>query len=237
MSSRIHDLGGMYGLGPVVREVDEPVFHADWERQIFAIHVAIAGEGYNLDEFRHGIELMQPAHYLTSSYYEHWLATIQYNLLKSGRIDAERLSELTKQVAAQADFQLDDREDPELTQRLLAGIQQGAWTDEASGSPPRFGVGARVLTINRNPSHATRLPQYARSKEGVIRRVYPSLILPDTNAHREGSNPQWVYNVEFAASELWGVDAEPGNVLYLDLWESYLTPADDGSPSEEDERE
>ena len=67
--------------------------------------------------------------------------------------------------------------------------------------------------------------------------MYPSLILPDTNAHREGSNPQWVYNVEFAASELWGVDAEPGNVLYLDLWESYLTPADDGSPSEEDERE
>jgi len=30
------------------------------------------GQGlYNLDEFRHGIEVMNPANYLTSSYYEH----------------------------------------------------------------------------------------------------------------------------------------------------------------------
>jgi hypothetical protein len=26
----IHDLGGMHGFGPVVREKDEPVFHAEW---------------------------------------------------------------------------------------------------------------------------------------------------------------------------------------------------------------
>jgi len=226
-------MGGMYGLGPVVREVDEPVFHAEWERQIFAIHVAIAGEGYNLDEFRHGIELMPPAHYLTSSYYEHWLATIQHNLLTSGRIDAERLDELTRQVSSQPDFRLDDREDPNLTKRLLEGIQEGAWTDEEVATPPRFEVEDRVLTINQNPRHATRLPQYARGKAGVVRRVYPSLILPDTNAHREGTNPQWVYNVEFTGTELWGVDAEQGNLLYLDLWESYLTPSFDGPPNEE----
>ena len=33
----IHDLGGMQGLGPVVREENEPVFHEDWERRIFAV--------------------------------------------------------------------------------------------------------------------------------------------------------------------------------------------------------
>ena len=33
----IHDLGGMQGFGPVEREENEPVFHADWERHIFAL--------------------------------------------------------------------------------------------------------------------------------------------------------------------------------------------------------
>ena len=26
----IHDLGGMQGFGPIEREENEPVFHADW---------------------------------------------------------------------------------------------------------------------------------------------------------------------------------------------------------------
>ena len=33
----IHDLGGMQGFGAVVREEHEPVFHADWERHVFAV--------------------------------------------------------------------------------------------------------------------------------------------------------------------------------------------------------
>src|SRR5918992_50414 len=28
----VHDMGGMHGFGAVVREADEPVFHAPWER-------------------------------------------------------------------------------------------------------------------------------------------------------------------------------------------------------------
>jgi Nitrile hydratase beta subunit len=33
----IHDMGGRHGFGPVVRERDEPVFHAKFERRTFAI--------------------------------------------------------------------------------------------------------------------------------------------------------------------------------------------------------
>ncbi len=33
----IHDMGGMDGFGPVLREDNEPVFHAQWERRVFAI--------------------------------------------------------------------------------------------------------------------------------------------------------------------------------------------------------
>src|SRR5688572_19732999 len=70
----VHDLGGMHGFGPVEREADEPVFHAPWEAVVVAIRRSrIMGRFFNIDEFRHGIERMDPAHYLGSSYYERWL--------------------------------------------------------------------------------------------------------------------------------------------------------------------
>jgi len=66
----VHDLGGMDGFGPVVRERNEPIFHADWERRVFGMMLATLGQGiYNLDEIRHSIERMAPAHYLGSTYY------------------------------------------------------------------------------------------------------------------------------------------------------------------------
>ena len=69
----IHDLGGMHGMGPIRPEANEPVFHEDWERRVFGVMIAtFAGGQFNVDEFRHAIERMDPAHYLESSYYEHW---------------------------------------------------------------------------------------------------------------------------------------------------------------------
>jgi hypothetical protein len=37
----------------------------------------------------------------------------------------------------------------------------------------------------------------------------------------EGENPQHVYTVGFASTELWGPDAEPFT-LHVDLFETYL---------------
>ncbi len=33
-----HDLGGMHGFGPVEPEPNEPVFHHEWERRVFALN-------------------------------------------------------------------------------------------------------------------------------------------------------------------------------------------------------
>jgi len=52
--------------------------------------------------------------------------------------------------------------------------------------------------------------------------VFP---LPDTNAAFQGENPQHVYSVRFEARELWGDQAKPQDLVYLDLWDSYLEPA------------
>ncbi len=37
----VHDMGGMTCFGPVEREDDEPVFHHDWERRVFALSAAM----------------------------------------------------------------------------------------------------------------------------------------------------------------------------------------------------
>ena len=71
------DVDAVVHIGPVEPEENEPVFHADWEKRVYAINRALRTRGLvNIDEFRHGVERMNPAHYLTSSYYEHWLDSV-----------------------------------------------------------------------------------------------------------------------------------------------------------------
>ena len=79
----IHDLGGMHGLGPILNEENEPYFHHEWERRVFPLFASLfVGGHFNVDEFRHAIERMDPAHYLEASYYEHWLHAFETLLLE-----------------------------------------------------------------------------------------------------------------------------------------------------------
>jgi len=70
----IHDMGGMHGLGPVVREQHEPVFHQRWEGRVYGLSRLLRfGGRWNLDAFRYAQEQTPPAEYLRLSYYERWL--------------------------------------------------------------------------------------------------------------------------------------------------------------------
>jgi nitrile hydratase len=92
----VHDLGGMHGLGPIAPEANEPVFHEEWERRMFALFMAsFAGGHYNVDEFRYAIEKMAPADYLRSGYYEHWLHAVEALLVERGVLtEAEIMSRM-----------------------------------------------------------------------------------------------------------------------------------------------
>ncbi|MFC7642379.1 SH3-like domain-containing protein [Streptosporangium lutulentum] len=70
------------------------------------------------------------------------------------------------------------------------------------------------------PGH-TRLPGYVRGHAGVVDLIQPAAVLPDTNAHFQGENPQYVYSVRFDSRELWGAGTDPFAVT-ADLFESYL---------------
>jgi len=94
----IHDLGGMQGFGPIEREENEPVFHADWERRIFALlNLTIAAGQYHVDEIRHAIERMAPAEYLMTQYDVHWLhAAVDLRDMKGVVTHAELEQRLTE---------------------------------------------------------------------------------------------------------------------------------------------
>lgn len=89
-----HDLGGMHGFGAIDPEPDEPVFHAEWERRVFALTLAMGAHGaWNLDQSRYARECMNPADYLTSSYYEHWLFGLERLLVANGFVTGQEINE------------------------------------------------------------------------------------------------------------------------------------------------
>ncbi len=85
---------------------------------------------------------------------------------------------------------------------------------------PAFAVGERVRARDISPSGHTRLPRYVRGHVGVVDIIQPPGVLPDTDAHFLGENPQYVYSVRFDSHDLWGADAEPFE-LTVEMFESY----------------
>jgi nitrile hydratase len=225
----IHDLGGMHGFGTVEREVNEPLFHAAWERTVLAVQLtALRKRLYNLDELRHGIERMPAAEYLGATYYERWLAGIsrllvEKGILKEGELEARaaEVPEARKAVPPTAPRPA-GREEPV---HPAFDPSRGHPFRREANAPARFAVGDAVLTKHFQPAGHTRLARYARGKRGVVDRHHGCFVFPDTNAHAEGEDPDHVYSVRFEGPELWGKTVEGRGAVYIDLWESYLESA------------
>jgi len=219
-----HDMGGMHGFGPVIREENEPIFHAEWERTVYGINRAIRSRGIiNIDESRHGIERMPPAEYLAASYYERWLSSLERVLVEKGIVSQAELEARVALLQEHPDTPQPQRDDPELYQ-ILTTSTSGQAQYQRETSAPRFAAGDRVVTRNVHPTGHTRLPRYVRGKHGTIAEVRGGYVLPDTHAHGLGEQPQPMYTVCFEGDELWGASSEPRERVYVDLWETYLEP-------------
>ena len=202
-------MGGMEGFGRVQPELNEPTFHADWERRVLAIFSGVLTlNGRNMDEFRHAIERIPPVRYLTSSYYERWLLAAETLLVERAIITREELKSLAQ---------------PERISVALPAVSPKAVSAKAR-LRARFKVGDLIKARSIHPLGHTRSPHYVRGKTGVVRRVHGLYVFPDTNAHRVGENRQHVYLVEFSARELWGRNDRER--VMIDLWEDYLEPVD-----------
>ena len=221
----VHDLGGMQGFGRVEREENEPVFHARWEAEVLAMMRAGGGRGvYNLDEFRHAVERMPPAHYLSATYYEKWLEGITRLFKEKGVVTEAEIEARTAFFEARPDASATAALTGPLPERVPSTT---GWPQESmrhTGVRPRFAPGDRVITRHIHPRGHTRMPRYARGKRGVVHLVHGVHVFPDSHAHGLGEQPQPLYSVRFEARELWGEAAEPCQWVHLDLWESYLEP-------------
>ncbi len=216
----IHDMGGMQDMGPVEHEKNEPVFHHAWEGRVYAMTRALGAWGkWNIDVGRYGIEILSPVDYLRMSYYEKWLVRNVALLVERGLVTREEIE--TGKPAPGS-----HKATPPLTAAAVPGaLDRGNFMRPEAKAEARFKVGQRVRARNMNPLGHTRLPRYARGKEGTIVRHRGVFVFPDTNAQFQGEHPQHLYSVRFAARELWGEDAAPRDSVSLDMWDSYLEHA------------
>jgi nitrile hydratase beta subunit len=205
----VHDLGGMQGFGPVEVEADEPVFHQDWEGRMFGLAVGTLGAvDFKTPMFRHAIERMDPGHYLTSSYFEHWLTAMATLLVEEGTISHDELDPLVDAFPLSRPPAVDADD-----------VESGPQAAE-----PRFTVGDAVRVRDLQFAGHTRCPRYLRGRRGVVVRMEPAAPVPEVEAHRRERLLEHTYGVRFEAAELWG-DESANAAVHVDLYERYLDPA------------
>lgn len=218
----VHDMGGMEGFGPVEPEQNEPVFHAEWEGRVYAIHRALGAFGlWNIDASRHVLERYRPDEYLRMSYYERWGERLFQQAVEFGLVTPEELASGQADPAA-------PRRTPALRPTDTARfVNRGLPPSDDPAVPARFAVGARVRAKNLHPAGHTRLPRYLRGHAGQIVRDHGVHVFPDTNAHFAGEKRQHLYAVRFAARDLFGERAAARDAIHADLFEDYLEDAHD----------
>ncbi len=216
----IADMGGMQGWGPVKRPGDEPAFGERWEGRAFALGLlSMRTSGTNLDSFRHALERQSPMNYIADGYYGRWCHAAETLLVDSSIIAPGAVEARARNLRGE---NVEEPAWPEPNKPDYAPTAAGSLREVTE--PPAFAVGDRVRAKDIHPTKHTRLTRYVRGREGVIERIQPSALLPDTHATFEGENAQHLYSVRFDSHELWGPDAEDFT-LNIDLWESHLEAA------------
>jgi nitrile hydratase len=221
----IHDMGGMHGFGPVVREEHEPVFHEPWEGRVYGMRVRFGAKmpapypGVG----RTHIESIPPKTYLEMSYYERFLESLVQRAIATGVITAEELDARTRRFEDDPAASVPRRDDPQAVAETVEGLKTQRHPAR-EGRAPRFKQGDAVAAINISRFGHNRLPRYIRGKHGVIERVNGLHAIEDEKAYGEDPTPQTVYTVGFEGAEVWGVECEPNLRVYVELWEDYLQP-------------
>jgi nitrile hydratase len=226
--TRIHDMGGRYGDGPVTPDTtEEPVFVQTWHGRTLALTLAAGALGrWNIDASRHVRECLPPADYARFGYYEKWLGGLANILVAQGIVSADEIA--AGRALGPADDSLRGRR--LAAEKVVPVLRSGGPSARPVDTVPRFAIGTQVTTrpIAANQAISgghTRLPAYAAGKTGTVVLHHGGHVLPDSNAHFDGEAPEHLYTVSFAAGDLWQHAESPADEVCLDLWDSYLTPA------------
>jgi nitrile hydratase beta subunit len=214
----IADMGGTEGWGPThPPRVDEPVFAEPWQGRTLALALlSTLQAGCNLDAFRHALERLDRTAYLADGYYGRLLNAAELMLTESAVLAPSAIRARARSLRGE---QVEQPPVPEPAKPGYAPTAEGSL--RIVDAAPAFATGEQVRAKNKSPAGHTRLARYVRGHTGVVALIQPASVLPDTNAHFQGENPQYVYSVRFDSHELWGADAEPF-ALTIEMFESYL---------------
>ena len=198
----MHDLGGKQGFGAIRYTPMAPTFHAHWEKRVNALYSLAVKLGiFNMDEYRHAIERMEPRHYLSASYYERTLTSLATLCVEKGLVTREEL-----EARAQAAFPL--------------SLPIASGRSNAAAREP-FKVGDRVRARDDLVAGHTRMPAYIRGKKGVVVGASPVYPFPDAQAHGVAAADEPTYDVRFSTTELWPNSADEAFV-HVGVFKSYL---------------
>jgi len=185
-----HDLGGRK-LGPIAIEQNEPVFHSDWERSVFGATICTIIKGaYTVDEFRSGIEQMDPHDYLAATYYEKWLFTMEYHLRRGGVLDRKDIAARLEAMRDGSAPPVRQGDDPELLKTIDWLIPNGASSRRDLPGKPRYRAGDRVRGRQVEAAPHTRIPLYCQGRTGVVERVHAAYPLPDRAVRHEAEQAE-----------------------------------------------
>jgi nitrile hydratase len=200
-----HDLGGRQGFGKVRHTPNAPAFHEDWEVRVNSLYALAVRLGiFNMDEYRHAIERMEPRHYLTASYYERSLTGLATLCVEKGIVTREELERRARGL-----FPLSAKSAP-----------------GRSNAPARerFVPGDRVrVKPDYVPGHV-RMPAYVRGKTGVVVSESPAYPFPDAHAHGVEAQDEPTYDVRFRSEDLWPNSADRA-LIHVGVFQSYLERA------------
>ena len=167
--------------------------------------------GFNTDAFRHGIERERPEDYLRLGYWSKWARNAERMLVEGGVLPRDAVDAALEGRAAV--------QEAERTTDAVAPVQRASEAEPPG--PASFAVGDRVrVKAKRSDGGHTRLPSYVEGRVGEIVMVNGGWVFPDTHAHGNGLDPQWVYAVDFAAADLWA--GAGTHRVRVDLFEPYL---------------
>ena len=201
----MHDLGGKQGFGPVRHSPKAQVFHEPWEKRVNALYSLAVKLGiFNMDEYRHAIERMEPRHYLSASYYERSLTSLATLCVEKGIMTRE---ELERRAEGRFPLAL-----PSAPGRSNAAQRE------------RFEAGDRVKVRTDLVAGHMRLPAYIRGKVGTVVSESPAYPFPDAHAHGVEAEDEPTYDVRFSAEELWPNAVDPAFV-HVGVFQSYLERA------------
>ncbi|MBM3643979.1 MAG: nitrile hydratase subunit beta [Alphaproteobacteria bacterium] len=201
----VHDMGGRQGFGRVRHKPKAETFHAPWEKRVNALYSLAVKHGiYNMDEYRHAIERMEPRHYLSASYYERSLTSLATLCIEKGVFTQD---ELERRAGGTVPLSL-----PAAPGRPNVATRQ------------KYKIGDRVRVRTEHVPGHVRAPGYIRGKTGIVVDITPAYPFPDAHAHGIHAEDEPTYDVRFRTEELWPGSADRAEV-HVGVFESYLEPA------------